>query len=445
MAVSIHLKRTLGLLLVGFLSLQIAHAGPRIESWETSGGAKVMFVAAPDLPMVDVRVVFDAGSARDGELPGLAVLTNALLTDGAGSWNADQLAERLEDKGIEIGAGARRDMAWASIRSLTDSAAYEVAMSTLTAVLAEPRFGAADLERNRQAMQVALRRGEQSPGTVAKKAFWKAVFGNHPYAIHSGGTRESLAAITREDIQAYHKRYYVAKNATVAIVGALDRQAAEALAERLTGKLPSGEPAARLPEVGHLDGAALKDIAFPSSQSHILMGQPGMHRGDPDYFILYVGNHILGGSGLVSQLSEEVREKRGLSYSVYSYFSPMRKDGPFIVGAQTQNAKVGEATEVMRATVRRFIEQGPTEEELTAAKRNITGGFPLRIASNSNIVEYLAMLGFYDLPLDYLDAFVGKVEAVTREQIMDAFSRRVDPDRFVTVVVGNGKASKQGG
>ncbi|MES9963759.1 MAG: pitrilysin family protein [Candidatus Sedimenticola sp. 20ELBAFRAG] len=435
----------LGLLLSGFLIVQNVLAGPKIQSWNTANGARVMFVASPDLPMVDVRVVFDAGSARDGELPGLAVLTNALLTDGAGSWDADQLAQRLESVGVEIGAGARRDMAWVTIRSLTDQAAYEVAMESLTSVLADPHFEADDLERNRQAMQIALRRGEQSPGSVAKKAFWKAVFGNHPYAIHSGGTQESLAAITRKDIQDYHKRYYVAKNATLAIVGALDRAGAEALAERLSAKLPSGEPAAPLPEVEQLTAPEELNTAFPSSQSHILMGQPGMHRGDPDYFILYVGNHMLGGSGLVSQLSEEVREKRGLSYSVYSYFSPMRKNGPFIMGAQTQNAKVDEAISVMRATLKRFIEQGPTEEELTASKRNITGGFPLRIASNSNIVEYLAMLGFYDLPLDYLDAFVGRVESVSREQIQDAFKRRVDPEKLVTVVVGNGQASRQGG
>ena len=170
------------------------------------------------------------------------------------------------------------------------------------------------------------------------------------------------------------------------------------------------------------------------------MGQPGMHRGDPDYFVLYLGNHILGGSGLVSLLSEQVREQRGLSYSVYSYFSPMRRDGPFIAGAQTQNAKAGEAREVMRATLRRFIDEGPTEEELTAAKKNVTGGFPLRIASNAKIVEYLAVIGFYGLPLDYLDTFTDRIEAITAKQIQDAFRRRVHPERFVTVVVGDGKA-----
>ncbi|MCW8883185.1 MAG: insulinase family protein, partial [Sedimenticola sp.] len=140
---------------------------------------------------------------------------------------------------------------------------------------------------------------------------------------------------------------------------------------------------------------------------------------------------------LVSLLSEEVREKRGLSYSVYSYFSPMRRNGPFLIGAQTQNAKAQEALTVIRQTLARFVEQGPSEDELTAAKQNITGGFPLRIASNSKILEYLAMLGFYDLPLDYLNVFVSKINGVTREQIREAFQRRVQPENLITVMVGN--------
>ena len=391
--------------------------------------------------MVDVRVVFDAGSARDAGSLGLAAITSSLLTDGAGEWDADQIAERLEAVGAEMGAGSARDMAWVTLRSLTDEKPYATAVETLVQVLAAPTFEEDDLERNRKAMQTAVRLGEQKPGTVASKAFYRALFGEHPYATPSGGTEASLAAITREQIVDFHARYYVAKNAVVAIVGNLDREQAKILADRITRGLAAGSHAPPLPSVSALVQPNEIRKSFPSSQSHILMGQPGMKRGDPDYFTLYVGNHILGGSGLVSQLSEEVREKRGLSYSVYSYFSPMRGNGPFIMGAQTQNAKADQAIEVMRDTLQRYLDEGPTEEELTAARQNITGGFPLRIASNGKIVEYLTMIGFYQLPLDYLDAFVGKVEAVTREQIHETFLRRLHPDRFVTVVVGNGKTT----
>ena len=411
-------------------------AGPQIETWHTANGAKVLFVHAPEIPMLDVRVVFDAGSARDGEKPGLTALTNSLLSEGAGEWNADQIAERLERVGAELENGALRDMAWVGLRTLVEQPAMDTALETLAAIITQPRFDLEDLERQRQAMQVALRHSQQSPGSVAQKAFYHQVFGEHPYAIDSDGTEESLKALTGDDVRSTYRRYYVGRNAVVAIVGALERPAAEAIAERVTGGPAAREPAPELPQVAALSAPVLQQVDFPSTQSHIYLGQPGMRRKDPDYFALYVGNHILGGNGLVSQLSEEVREKRGLSYSVYSYFLPMREQGPFMIGAQTKNASADEALQVMREVVQRFIDQGPTEEELLAAKRNITGGFPLRIASNGKILQYLAVIGFYDLPLDYLDRFTDRVDAITAQQVQDAFRRRVDLERLVTIVVG---------
>lgn len=425
-----------GVFLMLLLWQPVLWAGPKIQTWHTANGAEVLFVAAPEIPMLDVQVTFDAGSARDGDKPGRARLTNALLNEGAGEWNADQIAERLEGVGAELSNGSLRDMAWVSVRTLIEQPALDRALDTLAAILAKPHFAEDDLERMRKVMQVSLRRDEQNPGTLAQKDFYRQVFGHHPYAADSGGTEDSLVALTRDDVVAAYQRYYVAANAVVAMVGAVDRAQAEQIAERLTVGLPRGEPAPTLPPVKELDSAVVHQRVFPSSQTHIYLGQPGMRRNDPDYFTLYVGNHILGGNGLVSQLSEEVRENRGLSYSVYSYFLPMRELGPFMIGAQTKNASAQEALDAMRDVVQRFIDQGPTDEELVAAKRNITGGFPLRIASNSKILDYLAVIGFYDMPLDHLDTFNAKVEAVTAEQIRDAFRRRLDTGRLVTVVVG---------
>jgi zinc protease len=417
-------------------------AGPQIDSWTTDNGARVLFVAAPDLPMVDIRVVFDAGSARDGGKAGLARLTNAMLTEGAGEWSADQIAERMESVGAGLDSGSLRDMSWVSVRSLTEDRALEVSVETLEAILSRPTFGGDALERIRQMMLAALRQGEQSPGRVANKRFMRELYGDHPYAIHSGGSAESLQAMSRNDLQQFHASHYAAKNAVVAIVGALKRDAAAKLANRITASLAAGKHAPDLPVVTPPQQGREQHIPFPSSQSHILVGQPGIKRGDPDHFPLYVGNHILGGSGLTARLSEEVREKRGLSYSVYSYFSPMRQAGPFVLGAQTKNTQAEETLQVMLETLEKFIKEGPTEQELTASKQNITGGFPLRISSNGQIVEYLTLLGFYNMPLDYLDRFVGRVNAVTAEQIRDAFQRRVDPDRLLTVIVGDeGKSS----
>ncbi|MGD8308165.1 MAG: pitrilysin family protein [Chromatiales bacterium] len=436
-------SRRLGIAAVLWVAALLPAAGavqaaPSIQSWETPNGARVLFVEAPELPILDVRVVFDAAGARDGDSPGLASLTNSLLSEGAGPWSADQIAERLEAVGAELSSGSLRDMAWVSARTLTEDEPLRTTIETLAAVIAEPRFDPEDLERVRANTLVALKQEEQSPAETAKKAFYRAVYGDHPYGAHPSGTPESVAAIDRSDVVAFHRRYYVARNAVVAIVGAVSREQAGRLAERVTAGLAGGESALPLPQVPEPADGSLVRVDFPSSQSHIYSGQPGMRRGDPDYFPLYVGNHILGGNGLVSQLSEEVRNERGLSYSVYSYFLPMQRRGPFVMGAQTKNAQADEALAVMRRTVLEFIERGPTADELDEAKQNITGGFPLRIDSNDDIVEYLAMIGFYGLPLDYLDTLVDKVDAVTAAQIRDAFSRRLHPDRFVTIILGGG-------
>ena len=413
----------------------LAQAGPAIESWQTSRGTKVLYVKAPDLPMVDVRVVFDAGSARDGDLPGLSRFTNALLSEGAGEWDADSLALRLEERGIRLGSGSLRDMAWVSVRSLVEPDVLDVALGSAQAVIVKPRFDTDAIERVRQQLQIGLRHSLQSPATVAQRRFFRTLYADHPYAHAPDGEEEALAQITRDQLQHFHRRYYVAANAVIAIVGAVDRAAAEGIAERVTEGLAIGEHAPSLPPVPAVSGSELRE-SFPSSQTHIYIGQSGMARHDPDYFPLYVGNHVLGGGGLVSTLGEEVRHKRGLSYAVYSYFSPMRVDGPFLMVAQTKNDQADEALKVMRETLQRFIDEGPSEEELEAAKQNLIGGFPLRIASNSKIVEYLAMMGFYDYPLDWLDTLTDKLAAVDVEQVRDAFRRRIDALAGIAVIVG---------
>jgi zinc protease len=361
-----------------------------------------------------------------------------MLTEGAGDWDADALAERLESRGIDLGSGSLRDMAWVSVRSLTDPEVLEVALDTAGTVLAAPRFDADAIERVRQQMQIGLRRALQSPGNVAKRRFYRSLYVDHPYAHPPGGEEASLAAISRDDLQAFHQRYYVSANAVVAIVGAVERDAAERIAERMTSALATGEHAPPLPPVPAVNGAELRE-SFPSSQTHIYVGQTGMARHDPDYYPLYVGNHVLGGGGLVSTLGDEVREKRGLSYSVYSYFSPMRVDGPFLMIAQTKNNQADEALKVMRETLARFVEEGPSEKDLEDAKQNLIGGFPLRISSNAKIVEYLAMMGFYDYPLDWLDTLPEKLAAVDVEQVRDAFARRISaPDGIAVIVGGSG-------
>lgn len=422
------------LVLIG-LTISVAQAAPDVQSWRTSQGAKVMYVQAPDLPMVDVRVVFDAGAARDGDKSGLALLTNAVMVDSAAGLDADALAERLEGHGIELGNGALRDMAWVSIRSLSEPATLAVAVDSLAGILAKPTLSVSDLERNRQQLLIGLRQVQQSPASVASRAFMKRLYGKHPYGHDPSGDPAVIRTLQQADLQAFHRRYYVAANAVVAIVGDLDRKGAQALAEQLTAGLPAGEHAPMLP-TPKAAATGVQRLSFPSSQTHIYLGQIGMARHDPDYFALYVGNHVFGGGSLVSMLGEEVRNKRGLSYSVYSYFSPMRVAGPFLMVAQTKNAQADQTIAVMRDTLERFIEQGPGRDDFDKAKQNLIGGFPLKVSSNKQIVEYIAMMGFYDYPLDWLDTLPAKLAAVSLEQVRDAFRRRVDPQALTGVVVG---------
>ena len=433
-----NLWRHLGAVMLMLLT-PLAQAMPEIQHWQTRNGARVLFVEAHQLPVVDIRVVFAAGSAREprgGGKAGLAQLVNTLLASGAGELSADQIAERFEDIGARYASEARRDMAVVSLRSLSDRELLEQAADTLSLVLGAPRFDAADFARERNLMRVAARAALQSPAELASRAFYKAVYGDHPYAAPPDGTEQSLTAIQRDDLLAFYRQYYVGRNATIAVMGDLDAARARQLVERVLGRLPAGKPAPALPPVEPLAGARTIRIDFPSSQTHVLIGQPGVARGDPDYFSLYVGNHVLGGGGFISRLTEEVREKRGLSYSVYSYFLPMQAPGPFIMGLQTRNAQTDEAVRVLRDTLRRYVAEGPAIGELEASKRNITGGFPLRIDSNRKIVEYLAMIGFYDLPRDYLRDFNRNVEAVTPATVRAALQKHLQPENMVTVLVG---------
>lgn len=425
-----------------FLSCTV-QASPKIETWKTSKGTPVYYVHAPELPMVDMQIVFDAGGSRNGDLPGLASLTNGLLSQGAGGLDADAISQGFESLGALYGSDSGYDSSSVSIRTLTEEKLLSKAIENLKRVVSKPDFPDDALERQRARTLIALQAKQQSPGSLAQDAFMKAIYQTHPYANPIDGTEESIKAITRKDIIDFYKKYYVSSNALVAIVGAVDRKQAEKIAEELVSELPEGEKAAPLQKVEELKKANTVFIEHPSTQTHILIGQPGLKRGDPDYFPLYVGNHVLGGGGMVSRLFEEIREKRGLSYSAYSYFSPMRFKGPFLAGLQTRSDQVDEALSVLMENINKYIEEGPTEEELIKSKKNITGGYALRVDSNSKILNYVVVIAYYGLPLNYLDTFNENVEAVTVEQIKDAFKRRLSPDKFVTVMVGSKKDNKQ--
>jgi zinc protease len=428
-------KRFLSLLFA-FLLAAPAWAGVKIEHWTTPQGTRVYFVENHDIPMLDVAVDFPAGSRFDTpEKSGLAALTHAMLDQGAGGLSDIVIAQRLADVGAVLGGSFDQDRAGASLRTLSSARERDAALSILAAVLHKPEFPVAAMQRERARMIAALRDEESRPGEIAEKAFYQALYGNQGYGLPAAGKAESLNKIRRDDLQSWHKSRYRAGDAVISIIGDMTRADAERLALSLAAGLPQGASTAAPAAFAALPPEE-KRLVHPSTQSHVLIGQVGIARSDPDYFPLYVGNHVLGGGGFDSRMIEEVRQKRGYAYSAYSYFVPMVQPGPLVIGLQTKNSQADDAMKVARETVARFVAEGPTEAELTQAKNNLVGGFPLRVDSNKKILDYLRAIGFHRLPLTYLDDWTRNVESVTLEQIRDAFKRRVKPDALTVVVVG---------
>lgn len=407
-----------------------------VQSWTTAQGTRVLFVRAPELPMLDLRLVFDAGSARDGKLAGLASVTNRMLDEGTPTRDTTQIANAFENVAAEFRQSSYRDMAVAELRVLTDPQFLNPALDVFADVMAHPTFPEDTYKRIFQGAEVGQQQQKQSPSTQAALLFFKTLYGSHPYATPTTGTTDSLKQIRVEDLRDFHKRYYTAGNAVLAMVGDVSEEQARQISERLGAALPAGEHAPALPEVLPLKKASHVTLPFASEQTHILLGQPGITRLDPDYYPLLVGNEILGGGGFGSWLTTEIREKRGLTYGVYSSFSPMRSQGPFLLSLSTRTDQADEALRLMRQVLKQFIEQGPTSEQVQDAVSNLVGSYPLDTASNYSIVGNLGMIGFYGLPLDQMDRYVRDVQAVTPEQIRDAFRRHVQPERMLLVTVG---------
>jgi zinc protease len=361
-----------------------------------------------------------------------------MVEEGAADMDADAISSGFESVGAEYSAGAGRDIAIYELRSVSDKAILDRAIDVFNKVITRPSFPEDAMDRVRERVLISLQRMDQSPASVASRTFYRAVYGDHPYSHPPAGERESVVRIQRQHLVDFHTEHYVGANAVLVIVGALRPDQARRRAAEILDAMPRGSKPGALPGVSGPPAADALDVGFPSSQTHLIMGQTGIARSDPDYFPLYVGNHILGGNGLISRLATRIREERGLAYSVYSSFSPMKQAGPFFISLQTRNDQADLAHELSTETLHRFISDGPEAAELDAAKGNIIGGFALRISSNAKIADVILGIAFYGLPLDYLETFSERVSGVTSEQVVSAFRNRVSPDRFVSVRVGGG-------
>nr|WP_229676098.1 pitrilysin family protein [Polaromonas eurypsychrophila] len=423
-----------------------AMAAIPVQQWTQPGGARVYLVESPAIAMVDVQLDFDAGSRRVGaDQAGLASAAAGLFSKGVAARGSEPaldenaLGEAWADLGAAFGASAGSDRFSFSLRSLTELELLNQAVALAARQIAEPSFPADVWQRDRQRLLAQLKESYTRPGSVASRAYGKAVYGDHPYGHEV--TPASLERISVADMRAFHAAYFTRCNARVSIVGAVTRAQADGLVAALLARLPARDCAAAavlrpVVEVQPLQAARELRIPFDSAQAHVLMGQPGFKRNDPDFFAITVGNYILGGGGFVSRLTEEVREKRGLSYSVYSGFSPGRHAGAFTIGLQTRPDQAAQAIEVSRQVLAKFVAEGPTAAELKAAKDNLIGGFPLLIDSNLKLLGNLSNIAWNDLSLDYLDNWTARIAKVSAADIQTAFARKLQPGKMVTVTVG---------
>jgi len=430
------------LLLMLAMVLSSTHAALPIQSWTLSNGARVLFVENHSIPIIDLSIEFDAGSRRDPQgKSGVASLTGGMLARGLKvvakepALSEAQISDAFADTAAQLGGSASSDRAGASLRTLSSQQESQAAILLLARILAQPSFPEAVLAREKTRSIAAIREAETKPDAIAGKAFFWALYGAHPYA--NKPTAESVQSIVRDDLLSFHRTHYVADRAVIAIVGDVTKEQADAIAQQLTVRLSTGKSAALPPmaEVVPVKAAEIR-IAHPASQSHILIGMPSLVRSDPDYFALTVGNYILGGGGFVSRLMHEVREKRGLTYGITSSFNPKLQKGPFQIGLQTQKSQTDEALKITRETLAAFLRDGPTDAELKAAKDNLIGGFGLRIDNNRKILDSTALIGYYGLPLDYLDTWTANIEKVSKEEIRAAFQRKIALDQMTTVIVG---------
>ncbi len=413
-----------------------AQAKLDIMHWTTPEGAKVLFAQTKGLPMLDIALNFDAASSRDGAKFGLATLTNSLLGTASKYHSQEQIIELFESVGAQFSTHSLKDMAIVSLRTLTRQNNLRKALDILTEVVTQPVFKHKYLNREKKQTLRSIKAIKQSPASIASLAFDKAVFAGHPYEHAKTGTKASLANISTLDLTQHYQRYYVAKNLTIALVGDISKTKAKQIARQISHGLNSGKKAQNNPLVKALKKSQNIHIEFPSKQTHLLIGQTGINRTHPDYYSLYLGNHILGGSGLTSILSDEIREQKGLAYSVVSYFTKMKSNGSFLIKLQTKNDQADQAQKIAIKTLKKFLNHPISKQQLQDGKDNIAGVFALEMASNANILTHLSIIGFYDLPFDYLSRFTNKIENISSKDIQMAFGRLINMDKLIILGVG---------
>lgn len=412
-------------------------AAGRVQQVTSPGGVTAWLMEDHLNPIITMRFAFRGGAALDPEgKEGLANFAAALLDEGAAGRDSQAFRRELEDKSVALGYDAGLDAFRGRLTTLVQHA--EAAFGLLGDSLTKPRFDEEPVERIRRQILSGLRQNEEDPDVQASRALFEHVFGDHPYARPARGTLESVPGLTRGDLTAFTQRMLARGALVIGVSGDVTPEQLGPLLDTAFGGLPAaqGADAGAVEDVEpRLDGEMIvieKDVP----QSAVVFADLGLKRSDPDFYAAYVMTHILGGGSFTSRLYSEVREKRGLAYSVGSYLYPFDRAGLMAGRAGTQNARAAEAIDVIRAEWRRMAENGVTAEELETAKRFLTGSYPLRFTNTSAVAGMLTGLQMDNLPIDYFDIRNGLVEAVTAEDISRTAARLLDAERMVFAVSG---------
>ncbi len=404
-----------------------------IERIVSPGGIEAWLVREPAVPLIAVDFAFIGGAIQDAPgRAGTANLMASLLDEGAGELDSKAFHERLERKAIELSFQAERDTIRGSLRTLTEN--RDEAFEDLRLALTAPRFDGAEVEINRAQVLSLLRRASTSPTDLASLQWWGTAFAGHPYGRPVNGTLETVPNITIDDLKAYVGRVFARSNLKVAVVGDIDAEGVKQMLDRVFGALPA-EPRLALVEAATLQGLGRRIvIKLDVPQAVVTFGGAGIPRKDPDFMAAYIVNHILGGGSFSSRLYREVREKRGLAYSVYDNLVWLNHAALFLGGTATRADRTGEAVDLIEQEIRRLANEGPTADELAKAKAYLSGSFPLNLDTSTKIAGLLVQLQLDDLGIDYFQRRSQLIDAVTLEDARRVAKRLLDGGLLVTVV-----------
>lgn len=424
-----------------WMSAMKADAAMNIQRVVSPGGIEAWLVENHDVPLIAMHFGFTGGAAQDPEgKEGLSYFVSGMLNEGAGDLDSTAFQEREEELAVKMDFDTTRDAFVGSFQTLTKN--RDEAFDLLRLALNEPRFDPDAVSRIAGQITTGLKFDLNDPRKVASREWFRLAFDGHPYSNPLKGEADTVGAITSADLKDYVRRVFARDTLKVAVVGDIDPETLGRLLDEVFGGLPAKSDLREVAEVKPIDGPVRKVVEMDVPQSVAQFGMQGIKRKDKDFIPAYILNYIIGGGGFNSRLMEEVREKRGLAYSVYSYLSPYDHSAVYVGNVATKNESVGKSLDVIRSVLKRMAEEGPTEEELRNAKQYLTGSYPLRFDTSSKIASQMLWAQIEDLGIDYFDKRNGLIEAVTLEDLKRVAKRLLVDDGLIVTIVGKPAAAE---